>query len=298
MNLSILIFYDTFRTFFFNNYCKIICRNEHIRAIGYDGGQFCVYIRNSGVQLLEINNYLSKYLINASQVEIRAFKKMIVEEYASLQSGDRIVRNDINKFGTLGFVFKEKTVNYCATCRHVTLGCDARKLDVRLLDGSISTAIDKYEPSERLDFAFLKLETTPGSFPVCTGLRNRNNEFVQGQVFLKDEFTLHPHTPVYKWGSTTNLTTGLYKETYEELEEDTEDSYPLITITNDVKGSFGKPGDSGALVCFTGPNSEVAAGLLMGLNQDLPGTFSSCRIADGLSFIENEIPNVNHLFNT
>ncbi|CAG2213351.1 unnamed protein product [Mytilus edulis] len=172
---------------------------------------------------------------------------------------------------------------------------EANELHVKLLDGSINRAVAKYQPSDTIDFAILKLETTSGSLPICTGLRNRNDEFVPGQVFMEDEFTLNPETEVYKWGSTTNLTTGIYKETYEKIEH-RDESYPSIVIRNDPNGSFCEPGDSGSLVCFTGYNSEVAACLLIGQDDKCRGTFPGHRIADGISLIKKERPKINHLF--
>lgn len=184
---------------------------------------------------------------------------------------------------------------YCATCRHVTAGSEAKKLHVKLVDESIVTVTDKYEPSLKLDFAVLKLDRT--RLQVYTGVRNKYGKFVPGQVFMPDEFTLNPETPVYKWGSTTTLTLGLYKETFEILEH-TDDSYPWIIIANDDytnNVSFAEGGDSGSLVCFTGQDSEVALCLVIGAYSD-PGTFACCRIADGLSLIKKEIPDINHLF--
>ncbi|CAC5386663.1 unnamed protein product [Mytilus coruscus] len=277
----------------------IASRRDHILAIGYDGGKFCVYVQNRSFRAPEIYNYLSSYLKNVGQVEICEFKSISVNEFAKLQSGDKIVRCPLNnKYGTLGFLLRDEKDCYCATCRHVTAGSDANKLHVKLLDGSIITATDKYEPSSKLDFAVLKLDITCLSGYTCyTGVRNKYEKLVPGRVFMTDEFTLNPKTPVYKWGSTTTLTLGLYKETYEILER-TEDSYPWIIIANDNNRnnvSFAESGDSGSLVCFTGRDSEVALCLVIGSYSD-PGTFACCRIADGLSLIKKEISDINHLF--
>lgn len=233
---------------------------------------------------------------NASQVKICEFKEIQVEEYANLQSGDRIVRGPLNnKYGTLGFLLKDSQNNtYCATCRHVTLGCEANQLHVRLSDESIKNASSKFEPSENIDISFLKLDRLTGDIPSYTGVRNRNGLFVPGQVFMLDEFTLNPETQVFKWGSTSNLTTGLYKETFERL-KDTEESYPWIIIKNEAHGSFARKGDSGSLVCFTERDNEVAAFLFNGAYSD-PDTFACCRIADGLALIQKQIPDINHLF--
>lgn len=275
-------------------------RRDPIQAIGCDGNTFCVYVLNSSVRGPEIYEYLSKYLKNAKQVEICEFKTVTIEEFANLQSGDKIVRDPVSdrpRYGSLGFLLKSKEDYYAATCRHVTVGCDAHDLLVELLDGSNITVTEKYEPSLELDFAVIKLHETP--LPVKTGVRNMDKEFVRGRVFMSDEFTMNPETPLYKWGSNTSLTFGLYKETYEKIEH-TEDSYPWIIIADDVVRNskknvkFAEAGDSGSLVCFTGQDSEVALCLVIGAYSD-PGTFACCRIADGLSLIKKEIPDINHL---
>lgn len=101
-----------------------------------------------------------------------------------------------------------------------------------------------------------------------------------GNVFTGDEFTLNPGTQVFKWGSTSNLTTGVYKQTIERL-KDTEESFPWIIIKNEGNEVFARKGDSGSLVCFTERNVEFAAFLVVGAYSD-PGTYAYRRITDGL----------------
>lgn len=270
-------------------------RSEHIQAIGYDEGNFCVYIEDISVHSPAVYRFLSKYLKNAGQVRICEFKEIQVEEYANLQSGDKIVQGDLNnKHGTLGFLLKDRSYEYCATCRHVTLGCEANHLQVKLSDGSIKKAIDKYEPSPNLDISFLRLDQSDGNISHCIGIRNKNDRYVPGYVFTFDEFTLNPGTQVFKWGSTSNLTTGVYKQTIERL-KDAEESFPWIIIKNEANGVFARKGDSGSLVCFTEGNVECAAFLLVGAYSD-PGTYACCRIIDGLTLIQKIISGITHLF--
>lgn len=290
--LSSVLRFKNAKTFSFSFF-----RINHIAAIGCDGCTFCVYVQNSSVQAPHICKYLSSYLKKASQIVIREYKTTSVEEFANLQSGNKIVRGTLtNQYGSLGFLLKDNHHYYSATCRHVTAGCNANNLHVKLLDGTIIKASEKYEPSLNLDFAVIKLHETP--LPVCTGVRNKYDEFVRGQVFMSDEFTLNPETPVYKWGSKTSLTFGQYKETYEKIEH-IEDSYPWIIIKNDVdekeNRDFAESGDSGSLVCFSEDGYEVAACLVIGSYSD-PGTFACCMISDGLSLIKTAIPDINHLF--
>lgn len=237
-----------------------IFRNKNICEFGYANENLFVSLKDLSKRD-EVSDYLQTFIQNPQNIEIRQFEKMEVEDL-SVQSGEKVA-NANQTFGTVGLSLIDGAEQYCATCRHVVEACLGTSNIVSPRHDSnliiIDTQIGRFEtnqiftPSLSIDFSAVRLLRT--DIQISSSLRNRLGNSVNGELFDRDRMLLPANTEIYKWGVTTNLTTGTLKEVTERGDY----SYG---ITVDSTSCFAEKGDSGSLICYSGGGSEIAVFIL------------------------------------